>query len=806
MKKRLFWIIIICLLFSIFTFIFAACNDKNPQEAKPLVAKFERYYVRVDADGQVDPTGDHLLFGSYPQTITQDASVTRALLNAAGDLPTAEDNRSWTSYGYVYYASASQPHDVEMWYIDLPYGEEKYRGVYFNTNRRDAIKMTSMYGSGSGSPQERNGYDTASVYWFKYEPIKWRILSEENGEAFILADMIIDGQPFRNDPFNEEKNGKLSSYALSSVRSWLNEDFYNLAFSDLQKQNVLLTTVDNSERSTNPQDNPTKWNTGENANACEDTQDKVFLLSMKEASDPAYGFSSKTYGDKDPKRRKSRTDYAEVQGAYQSNTENNQSTWLLRSPYYEYEGAVNCVADYGYLDGYCFSWDHSLGIVPALRMKAGAKGTVAPTRYSVTLSVVAGEGGSAIGDGEFTPGTTVTLTASVKKGYLFLGWFEGEDNRCQTLTYSFAMPSENKSLTAKFALCQNHALDQYCYCAKCGLTVHTTDENCVCSACGKTVHGATDGGYCRHGSTVYFGSYPQTLVTDNALTGVLLSASGIRPTENRCRNWTSYRYQDEEDNYAKDYMWYIDVPYQGETYRGVYFTSLRPRTTQAQKHSVDGSCQDENGYEEGKFYWFKFEPIQWTLLEEEDGEALLLCDMILDSRVYYPSGETMPFEHNGGVGYYDEYALSNLRLWLNDAFYDTAFAPLQKQIIAMTTVDNGINSVKPHIEHSGWEYGGIHVGDATQDNVFLPSVYEMTDPAYGFNENELEMDAARSKVGTDYAKAQGLNVTERSRGVINAYWTRTPRYAVRDDGMMVDSMSSVCGYVGVVPALRIRLN
>lgn len=37
-----------------------------------------------------------------------------------------------------------------------------------------------------------NNYTT--YHYFKYEPIKWRVLNTENGQAFLLADVTLDGK------------------------------------------------------------------------------------------------------------------------------------------------------------------------------------------------------------------------------------------------------------------------------------------------------------------------------------------------------------------------------------------------------------------------------------------------------------------------------------------------------------------------------------------------------------------------------------------------------------------------------------
>ena len=230
-----------------------------------------------------------------------------------------------------------------MWYIDVENGGERYRGVYFTSYRPYYCGNSSSTGN---TYQDDNGYTTSNIYWFKYEPISWTILNENNGTALILCDMIIDSQQF-----DYENGSYYNDYAESTVRKWLNETFYNTAFDELQKEIILTTTVDNSVASTGY---------SSNSYACEDTEDKVFLLSYKELT---------TYLTTNVSRTKRTTDYAQSQGAYTSTFLGN-GYWWLRSPgssdYFSYYARA---VDY---DGIILSNSvdiTSYGVVPALQIQ-----------------------------------------------------------------------------------------------------------------------------------------------------------------------------------------------------------------------------------------------------------------------------------------------------------------------------------------------------------------------------------------------------------------------------------------------------
>ena len=145
--------------------------------------------------------------------------------------------------------------------------------------------------------------------------------------------------------FKEFKN--INNYALSNIRKWLNEEFYSLSFSDLEKEIIIDKEVDNGVSST---DRNAKDYT------CENTVDHIFLLSL---SDMLYDYSMDD-------RLSTGTPYALSQGLYTEST--IYGYWRLRSP-------DSCGIDYIWTamsdviirGGSVF--DTSFGVRPALWIK-----------------------------------------------------------------------------------------------------------------------------------------------------------------------------------------------------------------------------------------------------------------------------------------------------------------------------------------------------------------------------------------------------------------------------------------------------
>ncbi len=292
--------------------------------------------------------GDTYQFGTYPQNKVIDATLFSTLNAASGTLPTSANSQAWTSYGYYISGSVSS----YMWYIDIENSGNEYRGVYFTSYRPYDTGFTS---STSNSYQDDNGYTTSSVYWFKYEPITWRVLDVQSSSAFLMADLVLDSQDYHYSGSNRTIGGSTvyaNNYEHSHIRSWLNDNFYNTAFTAAEKARIQTTIVDNSVTST----------AYSSSYACANTSDKVFLLSYAEATSATYGLGT-DYASYASRQLKPSA-YAQSQGV-NTDTSNGNSAWWLRSPYDLLAYRALSVTDHG-----SFSYRDvditNYGVVPAL--------------------------------------------------------------------------------------------------------------------------------------------------------------------------------------------------------------------------------------------------------------------------------------------------------------------------------------------------------------------------------------------------------------------------------------------------------
>ena len=138
------------------------------------------------------------------------------------------------------------------------------------------------------------------------EPIEWQVLSVTNGRALLLSLHALD-----NLSYNDTKGD--ITWADSTIRQWLNGEFYDTAFSSSEKSSILVLEQYNDQEEGNP-----KWAEilgGAN------TSDSVFLLSYREVN---------LYFEYNRAAECTPTTYAKKRGAKELFT--GACTWWLRSP------------------------------------------------------------------------------------------------------------------------------------------------------------------------------------------------------------------------------------------------------------------------------------------------------------------------------------------------------------------------------------------------------------------------------------------------------------------------------------------
>ena len=232
---------------------------------------------------------------------------------------------------------------------------------------------------------------------------------------------------------------------------------------------------------------------------------------------------------------------------------------------------------------------------------------------------------------------------------------------------------------------------------------------------------------------IRYGIYPQSVVTDDSLISIL---GGLNPS------------------YFNGFI----------HYRGEYYAQQKARLADINGHPLDireFDCGEE--IIENKIYWFKFEPISWKIIKDYSDKYSLLSEKLLSNIKFHINGATRIIDDK--TIWSNNYEYSDVRKWLNNDFYSTAFAFGNNEILT-SEIDNSANSTA--------DPTNPYVCNDTFDKVFLLSYKDYTDTEYGFAHTASSTSTRQFKT-TDLSRAQGgLYGTDPSNLFCGYYWTRSP--------------------------------
>ena len=253
--------------------------------------------------------------GSYPSTKITDetlvASLTSELQTTA---PTAAGN-GWKAYKHWWAwdsANSKAVRKTDALYQDITHEGEKYRAVYFNSG---LAKRCDQSYSESNQYQQTNGYNVKTLYFFKYQPLKWQIVDETDNYYTLISLNVIDSVCFTHDGTSGYVGGYndlrlFTEGSLNSGKGYEGSGIYDWAFDETEKQSLTSVTFKN-DKSTGNKD---------------DSVDLTAPITIPSKEDV-----KSNYFTTDNERKKLATDYAELNGAQVNAT--GQAYWWTRSRY-----------------------------------------------------------------------------------------------------------------------------------------------------------------------------------------------------------------------------------------------------------------------------------------------------------------------------------------------------------------------------------------------------------------------------------------------------------------------------------------
>jgi len=193
----------------------------------------------------------------------------------------------------------------------------------------------------------------------------------------------------------------------------------------------------------------------------------------------------------------------------------------------------------------------------------------------------------------------------------------------------------------------------------------------------------------------------------------------------------------EEKNYEEAYLTFKSLRmFKDSKSQASTLLKEHPEVAQVGDIITFGNYEQDNKTANGK------EEIEWKVLEkDENGKMFLISRYALDCRHYHSSVEQVTWE------------TSDIRSWLNNDFYNTAFNNTEKAKIKTTALENRDNA----------DYN-TDGGNDTKDKVFLLSIDEAK--AY------LPSTVERVCIATKYAESQGSQLESLTRSC--RWWLRSP--------------------------------
>lgn len=343
MKRRMMALAVVAgLLFSLITV---------PTRVKAAI-KIEDPVIQKSTSLQAGKkvTYDTVYLGSYPQ----------AEVIASGKYMEAVEPDMRNGADFIVDASLYKKLENANWKNDeTTIDGERYRrmtmedATYAVATSEDVHKWYSAYFWWLGSP--------STYRYFKYQPIKWRVLDVSGDEALLLADQVLDCRKYHERYENV-------TWETSTLRTFLNDEFYQTVFSKDEQNAIVDSALENAN------------NTFYRTNGGNDTMDKVFILSSAEltrSTGEEYGFAN-YYDCYDEARLAQSSTYAKAMGLFLGEVNDERGDfrgycdWWVRMPGQGPRNTVICwYVGYVEYEGQYAEYDKA-GVRPALRLDLSA--------------------------------------------------------------------------------------------------------------------------------------------------------------------------------------------------------------------------------------------------------------------------------------------------------------------------------------------------------------------------------------------------------------------------------------------------
>lgn len=236
MKKILSTIMAFATAFALIQNVSAkdAGKVENPSNLESLGAYTE---LPAGTNGSFGTSGKYVTFGTFPQTL-KDSSVTVS--------QTADPVTGYYlgSDGWLYAKTIAHT------YGDALIKKMEEEKTALDKSKVDYKKKLANYDKEIAETKSRYKFEKGKEYYFRVEPIKWRVIKEQGGAKTLFSEKVLDAHAF-----NTANDSDIfpNNYEMSDLRSYLNggdkNSFIEKAFNQNQKGMIQTQKVENNSES-----------------------------------------------------------------------------------------------------------------------------------------------------------------------------------------------------------------------------------------------------------------------------------------------------------------------------------------------------------------------------------------------------------------------------------------------------------------------------------------------------------------------------------------------------------------------------
>ena len=306
----------------------------------------------------------------YELVVELNQSATSATINVSISFDFTDETTytmSGTTKGFVNMGKYPQTYvgdtmnaELEEWYTDQPVAETytAYKGrtttspyelnepvvynayEYIDGNTYCQVPEADLLDRGAKTFNDGTTIVNGETYWFKVEPIQWRVLTENYTDtenttpvSYLLSEYVLSSNTTFN-PSTSNTNHTHYSAETNALRPFLNEVFYADAFTTKEQALIAQRTLTDA--------------TGSVGDIASTEPLNVFAPTSYDMIEPDYGFNL-SYSNQDQQRRASATDFAMANYAYKT-TSNYPDIHGLVSSYYWTSSAASASVSAGIVD------------------------------------------------------------------------------------------------------------------------------------------------------------------------------------------------------------------------------------------------------------------------------------------------------------------------------------------------------------------------------------------------------------------------------------------------------------------------